>query len=77
LIIANKKVQITFKEAGELMAIFLKSIETANQNKIDSTFEFFISCFLFYITYLPFKIDTIFSAVEAQNYFFTQQIISS
>ena len=37
-VIANGKVQIAFKEATELMAIFLKSIETANQNKIASTF---------------------------------------
>jgi hypothetical protein len=37
-VIANEKVQIAFKEANELMAIFLKSIETANQNKISSTF---------------------------------------
>ena len=28
----------SFKEANELMAIFLKSIETAKQNKIASTF---------------------------------------
>jgi hypothetical protein len=28
-VIANEKVQIAFKEVNELMAIFLKSIETA------------------------------------------------
>ena len=32
-VIANEKVQIAFKEVNELMAIFLKSIETARQNK--------------------------------------------
>jgi len=37
-VIANEKVQTAFKEANELMAIFLKSIETAKQNKIASTF---------------------------------------
>lgn len=37
-VIKNEKVQIIFKEANELMAIFLKSIETAKQNKIASTF---------------------------------------
>jgi len=28
-ILSNEKVQVAFKEANELMAIFLKSIETA------------------------------------------------
>jgi len=28
-VIANEKVQITFKEANELMATFLRNIETA------------------------------------------------
>jgi four helix bundle protein len=37
-VIVNEKVQIAFKEANELMAIFMKSIETAKQNKINSTF---------------------------------------
>lgn len=37
-VIANEKFQIAFREANELMAIFLKSIETAKQNKITSTF---------------------------------------
>ena len=37
-VVVNEKVQIAFKEANELMAIFLKSIETAKQNKIASTF---------------------------------------
>jgi hypothetical protein len=37
-VIANEKVQIAFKEANELMAIFLKSIETAKQNNVASTF---------------------------------------
>ena len=32
-VVANAKVQIAFKEANELMAIFLKSIETAKLNK--------------------------------------------
>jgi hypothetical protein len=33
-VIANEKVQIAFKEANELMAIFLKSVETAKLNKL-------------------------------------------
>jgi len=37
-VIANAKVQIAFKESNELMAIFLKSIETAKQNKVAPTF---------------------------------------
>ena len=37
-VIANEKVQIAFKEVNELMAIFLKSIETAKQNNVASTF---------------------------------------
>ncbi len=37
-VVVNEKVQIAFKEANELTAIFLKSIETAKQNKIASTF---------------------------------------
>ena len=37
-VLQNEKVQIAFKEVNELMAIFLKSIETAKQNKITSTF---------------------------------------
>src|SRR5450432_2462088 len=37
-VITNEKIQIALKEANELMAIFLKSIETAKQNKITSTF---------------------------------------
>jgi hypothetical protein len=37
-ILSNEKVQVAFKEANELMSIFLKSIETAKQNKIASTF---------------------------------------
>jgi hypothetical protein len=37
-VIADEKVRIAFKEANELMAIFLKSIETAKQNKIASAF---------------------------------------
>ena len=32
-VVANAKVQIAFKEANELIAIFLKSIETAKLNK--------------------------------------------
>ena len=44
-----QKVQIAFKEAKKLMAIFLKSIETAKQNKIASTFKFLIPYFLFLI----------------------------
>ena len=32
-VIVNEKVQIAFKESNELMAIFLKSIETAKLNK--------------------------------------------
>ena len=37
-VVAYEKVQIAFKEANELMAIFPKSIETAKQNNIASTF---------------------------------------
>lgn len=37
-VIINEKVKSAFKEANELMAIFLKSIETARQNKVASTF---------------------------------------
>jgi four helix bundle protein len=37
-VLQNEKVHIAFKEANELMAIFLKSLETAKQNKITSTF---------------------------------------
>jgi four helix bundle protein len=37
-VIINEKVQIAFKEANELMAIFLKSIATARQNKVAATF---------------------------------------
>ena len=37
-VVANETVRIAFKEATELMAIFLKSIETAKQNNIASTF---------------------------------------
>ena len=32
-VLQNEKVQIAYKEVNELMAIFLKSIETAKQNK--------------------------------------------
>jgi len=31
-IVVNEKVEITFKESNELMAIFLKSVETAKNN---------------------------------------------
>ena len=31
-VVVHEKVEITFKEANELMAIFLKSIETAKNN---------------------------------------------
>ena len=48
-ILQNEKVQIAYKEVNELMAIFLKSIETAKQNKITSTFKFLISYSLFLI----------------------------
>ena len=37
-VLKHEKVDIAFKEANELMAIFLKSIETSKQNKIASTF---------------------------------------
>lgn len=30
----HEKIQITLKEANELLAIFLKNIETARQNKV-------------------------------------------
>src|SRR5450432_926468 len=36
-VIINEKVNIVLKEANELMAIFLKSIETAKQNKVALT----------------------------------------
>ncbi|MDQ6757110.1 MAG: four helix bundle protein [Bacteroidota bacterium] len=32
-VISSDKVEVAFKEANELMAIFLKSIETAKQNR--------------------------------------------
>ena len=55
-VIVNEKVQIAFKEANEFMAIFLKSIETANQNKISSTFSKGVlrtnSLFLFLISFV-------------------------
>jgi four helix bundle protein len=35
-VIVNEKNHVALKEANELMAIFLKSIETAKQNKIAS-----------------------------------------
>ena len=35
-VITNEKVQIAFKEANELMAIFLKSIETAKPVRLAS-----------------------------------------
>jgi four helix bundle protein len=37
-VIVNEKVQPALKEANELMAIFLKSIATARQNKVATTF---------------------------------------
>ena len=46
-ILQNEKVQIAYKEVNELMAIFLKSVETAKQNKITPTFLFLISYSLF------------------------------
>ena len=49
-ILQNEKVQIAFKEANELMAIFLKSIETAKQNKITATLKFLIPYYLFLIS---------------------------
>ncbi len=49
-ILQSEKVQIAFKEANELMAIFLKSVETAKQNKITSTFKLLIPYFLFFIS---------------------------
>lgn len=48
-ILQNEKVQTAYKEVNELMAIFLKSIETAKQNKVTSTFKFLIPYFLFLI----------------------------
>ena len=48
-VLQNEKLQIAYKEVNELMAIFLKSIETARQNKIASTFLFLISYSLFFI----------------------------
>ncbi len=35
-ILSNEKVQVAFKEANELMAIFLKSIETAKPVRLAS-----------------------------------------
>ena len=49
-VLQNEKVKIAFKEVNELMAIFLKSIETAKQNKITSTLKFLIPYFLFLIS---------------------------
>jgi len=49
-IVHNEKVQLALNEANELMAIFLKSIDTANQNKIAATFKFLIPYFLFLIS---------------------------
>ena len=37
-VIVNEKVQTALKEANELMAIFLKSIATARQSKVTTTF---------------------------------------
>ena len=48
-ILQNEKLKIAYKEVNELIAIFLKSIETARQNKIASTFLFLISYSLFLI----------------------------
>jgi four helix bundle protein len=50
-IVQNEKVQAVFKEANELMAIFLKSVQTAKQNKVSSTFKFLIPYFLFLISW--------------------------
>ncbi len=50
-ILQSEKIQIAYKEANELMAIFLKSVETAKQNKISSTFKFLIPYFLFIISW--------------------------
>jgi four helix bundle protein len=50
-VLQNEKVQVAFKEANELMAIFLKSVETANQNKIATTFKFLIPYSLFLISW--------------------------
>ena len=50
-LLQNEKVQSVYKEANELMAIFLKSVETAKQNKINSTFKFLIPYFLFLISW--------------------------
>ena len=50
-VLQNEKVQIAFKEANELLAIFLKSLETAKQNKITTTFKFLIPYFLFLISW--------------------------
>ena len=37
-ILTSEKVDAAYKECNELMAIFLKSIETAKQNKTNATF---------------------------------------
>jgi four helix bundle protein len=50
-ILQSEKVQSVYKEANELMAIFLKSVETAKQNKVTSTFKFLIPYFLFLISW--------------------------
>lgn len=49
-ILQSEKVNAAYKEANELMAIFLKSIETAKQNKVAATFKFLIPYFLFLIS---------------------------
>ncbi|MDB5223222.1 MAG: four helix bundle protein [Chitinophagaceae bacterium] len=56
-ILNNEKVQVAYKEVNELMAIFLKSIETAKQNKVSSTFKFLIPYSLFLISYFLFLIS--------------------
>jgi four helix bundle protein len=50
-ILQNDKVLPVYKEANELMAIFLKSVETAKQNKVSSTFKLLIPYFLFLISW--------------------------
>ena len=49
-ILNSENVEAAYKQVNELMAIFLKSIETAKQNKITSTFKFLIPYFLFLIS---------------------------
>jgi four helix bundle protein len=74
-VIADEKVQIAFKEANGLMAIFLKSIETAKQNKIASTFK--SDSYRVSIPYFLFLISFVFSAILFSSKIVVAQSIPS